>query len=236
MLCDVLIIFVKESQEIIADKLTLGLFLGVGLILGAWLPLDILLSRMVYAQDAQTVLDTYSGILFLSITLGLAWGPSGWIFMREKAEKTFESLLATPLTLQVIWLGKAAVVSAWAYGYSCICAIILLVRFNLATNGAAWTVLPSSLGWWNLIVVTPLFVFVAVALSGLVQMLLAHPRIGNYVTMAIIFLLLKAGKDLIIAVNLRAVAVYTLVAVMSCAAILIVSRWLRKERIVLSLE
>lgn len=232
---DIEIIVFKEMKEFVNERTTLVLFLALGILLGTHVPVAILESQIALLGSLQGVFDSYSGFLFLAITLAISWGPTSWVFMREKSEGTFETLLTTPLSLRVIWLGKAAAVFILSYGYSFLCALLLMLRLNLSASGVGRVILPSPLGWWNLLIVAPLFVFACIALNGWVQLLFAHPRIGHYIVLVVTFLVFRAGSRLILQNTPWVIGGYTAIALGLLAATLLAARWLNKERIVLSI-
>lgn len=230
---DIITVASKEIHEILGRKTTIIVFLVVGALLGVYYPFGFLSIQIHAPGGLQMALDTYTGFLFLGTTLALALGLTTQPFMLEKAEQTIETLLTTPLSLRAIWLGKTAAVLAISYPVALANGLALILLLNHAAGGGGF-VGPSPLAWLNLLATVPVLIFTFIALAGLAEMILMHPRIGQFLAFGIFFVVYRAGLTWSPGPGLVGV-IYCLAAMGLLTIMAIVARFLSRERIVLSI-
>ncbi|MDY7042016.1 MAG: hypothetical protein SVX38_14260 [Chloroflexota bacterium] len=230
---DIITVARKDIREILGRKITIILFLVVSAFLGVYQPFGFLRVQVHALGGLQTALDTYAGFLFLGTALALAWGLTTRPFMLEKAERTIETLLTTPLSLRAIWLGKTVAVFAISYPVALANGLALILLLNHAVGGGGF-VGPSPLGWLNLLVAAPVLIFTFIALAGLAEMILMHPRIGQFLAFGIFFVVYRAGLTWSPGPELVGV-IYCLAAVGLLFIMAFAARFLNRERIVLSI-
>jgi len=230
---DIITVARKDIREILERKITIIMFLVVGAFLGIYYPFGFLKVQIHTPDELQTALDTYAGFLFLGTALALAWGLTTRPFMLEKAERTIETLLTTPLSLRAIWLGKTAAVFAISYPVALANGLALILLLNHTVGGGSF-VGPSPLGWLNLLATAPVFIFTFIALAGLAEMILMHPRIGQFLAFGIFFVVYRAGLTWSPGPGLVGV-IYCLAAVGLLFIMAFAARFLSRERIVLSI-
>lgn len=230
---DIITVARKEIREILGRKITIILFLVVGALLGVYYPFGFLRVQIHDPGGLQMALDTYAGFLFLGTSLALAWGLTTRPFMMEKAEQTIETLLTTPLSLRAIWLGKTVSVFALSYSVALVNGLVLILLLNHAAGGGGF-VGPSPLAWLNLLATVPVLIFTFIALAGLAEMILMHPRIGQFLAFGIFFVVYRAGLTWSPGPGLVGV-IYCLAAVVLLVIMAFATRFLSRERIVLSI-
>jgi ABC-2 type transport system permease protein len=156
----------------------------------------------------------------------------------DKAKRNIESLMATPVSIKEIWLGKSLAVTLPSLGVGIAVAILSFLIMNI------WFVMPKTGTFifpeaWAIVstfVLVPLLVFGIVAIVTYIQLIVTNPRIGNFVFSGIFILLLfgiNALGGLGISVNYFAL-VYLGVIVLCAVASYILSLSLTKEKVLLS--
>lgn len=231
---DILIVARKEMLDILSHKLTVILTLGISVYVGVFAPLRFLEAQRAWLGSLQPTLDIYLSFFFLATALIVSWGLTSIPFMLEKTRRTFETLLTTPLSLGTIWLGKTLAVFVLCYPLALIYALALILYMNITTE-ANHLILPSQVGWWIMLVLAPLSVYGIIALNGLVQMILMQPRVGQFVTFGVIFIVYRTGARFLSQPGILLIGGYLLGILVLLLLIVGSLRFLTKERIVLSI-
>ena len=114
---------------------------------------------------------------------------SAYAVLPEKLKRSLESLLATPLTLRQIWLGKALAVflPSALLGISLMVLAIVLSNtlFIMSAAGHFVGLPPASLV--VCLVTMPATIFLLVCITTLLQLVLANPRMVNILFFFFIF-------------------------------------------------
>jgi len=230
---DIITVARKEIREILGRKTTIIVFLVLGAFLGVYSPFGFLSIQIHAPGGLQMALDTYTGFLFLGTSLALALGLTTRPFMLEKAERTIETLLTTPLSLRAIWLGKTTAVFAISYPVALANGLALILLLNHAA-GEGGFIGPSPLGCLNLFATAPALIFTFIALVGLTELIFMHPQFSQFLAYGIFFVVYRAGLTWSPGSGLAGV-IYFLAAMGLLTIMTIVARFLSRERIVLSI-
>jgi ABC-2 type transport system permease protein len=173
---------------------------------------------MMYSIFICTIFATYSVIL-------------------DKAKRNIESLMATPISLKQIWLGKCIAVTlpSVIIGIGVSIIAILVMDFGFMAPQIGTLIVPEALAIVTAIILVPLLIFAIVTIVIYFQLIMTNPRIANFV-FTIIFLLLFFGINALgglgIGVNF---AIIYLGFIALCAIVsLVLSRSLTKEKVLLS--
>lgn len=153
----------------------------------------------------------------------------------DKNKRTLESLLATPLSLRQVWLGKSLAVALPSVIMALVVSlvVVLVVNVRLVAPVAGSYVMPSVLSWVAGLVIVPLLVFVVVCLVTLLQLIIANPRIATFVFTGI-FLAVYMGTITEATASWNFAFIFLVIAVFFAALVLFLARFLTKERVVLS--
>ena len=114
---------------IIAGSITLAAAIGI----------SIALSRQPWleAPEARPMLELFIGLVLyflpLVILLAFIWTFANLPVTKEKVNGNIEALMATPLSPQVLWLGKSFAVFLPAYILSLVVSIVVVLVVNLST-------------------------------------------------------------------------------------------------------
>ncbi|HVP95490.1 MAG TPA: hypothetical protein VMS89_10025 [Methanoregulaceae archaeon] len=153
---------------------------------------------VIVATPGVTFSQVYSLLVSLSLMTGLLIGYllSGQTFLREKQEGTIETLLAGPLPLRQIWLGKVIGVLVPAYILT-LFSSVLMIGLASAMSGQ-WTLPPAQI-ILHMIVVVPAFIASGVGLLGFVQLLLGmrENQIINIVVIFGLIFIISFSRELI---------------------------------------
>jgi hypothetical protein len=96
--------------------------------------------------DPQFKIDTYLAFFFLVTEIVFSWGLSTIQILDHMRQRCMETMLASPLSLPSILLGKSLAIFILSYVPSLLCAIIVYLQIN-APLGLVNLVFPSSIGW-----------------------------------------------------------------------------------------
>lgn len=155
----------------------------------------------------------------------------------DKSKRSLESLMAAPVSLRQIWIGKAlgvtlpSVVIALA-GF--VVAFLVLTVWKVVPVAGS-VIYPDVLPLISAIILVPLLIFSMVVLVIYVQLVIANPRIANFVFtgfFVIIFFsstLLSGQSD-----KINFSLIYSGIIIICAGITLILSRSLTRERVLLS--
>jgi len=228
-----LLIATKDIAELLKEQRMLLMFIVTAFILLS-LPYDMVenIGRshpflLVQALDMFMIYFSLMGILFISYAAVYR------VFYREKNSGTLSALMAAPVTIRQIWLGKSLAVAVTAYLFSLLLAAAFVFLVNHTTG---LSVYPSPGAVLLLLFVNPLLAFLLVALLGILYLLIKDEmkaRIGFFILIFGGFYLLKAVR----LPQAGQVAPYLLLLLFVLfLANVILLRLLSNERVVLSMD
>ena len=155
----------------------------------------------------------------------------------EKSRRNLESLLATPVSLSKIWMGKTLAVTLpsiiIALGVTILGYIAINIFQVMPRTGSF--IVPDVLPVVTAIVIVPLLLFAVVSLVIYLQLVISNPRIANLAFTAI-FLLLYFGANIFsqMGVAIDFGYIYLGIAAVCGGFSFFLSRSLTKEKVVLS--
>jgi len=156
----------------------------------------------------------------------------------DKAKRNLESLMATPVNITQIWLGKSLAVTLPSLGVGITVAILsyLVMTIGFVMPKAGSFIFPDGLSIVSTFIIVPILVFAIVTIVTYIQLVVTNPRIGNFVFSGIFILLLfgiNALGGLGISVSYFAL-VYVGVIILCAVIDYFLSRSLTKEKVLLS--
>jgi ABC-2 type transport system permease protein len=224
-----LVVARKEIKNIIRNK---GLLIGgmwIGVMFGV---LNVLLSGQVFSLNSTV----FSVTLLVGVFVGSMF--SAHVFLREKREKTIETMLCTPLSLKSIWFGKVLGATIPAYLFSLLCGTLVITISNVMMCSL---LLPSLAVLTQGIGVVPVFIASAISLIGFCQFLLGmrENKIISYLIILVLFPFMYPSicsglihGNMSVVVSWREVLVCLIVSVLLLSLTTYLSRYLSKEKIV----
>jgi ABC-2 type transport system permease protein len=142
--------------------------------------------------------QVYTLLVSLSLMTGLLIGYllSGQTFLREKQEGTIETLLAGPLPIRQIWLGKVLGVLVPSYILTVFSSVLMIA---IASAMSGQTAMPPGPIILHMIIVVPAFIASGVGLLGFVQLLLGmrENQIINIVVIFGLIFLISFSRELL---------------------------------------
>lgn len=187
--------------------------------------------RPVIQQILNKVFETLPWVLSMVICSVF----SAYSVAIDKVKRTLESLLATPLSLRQIWLGKSLAVALPGVAVGLLISLLALLAMNLmaVVPAIGSFVMPGALSLLTGLIIVPLMAFLVVSLVGFIQLIVTDPRIANFVfIVAFLTVYISTFTNLLPSGNLT--VAYLIATVFLAVLTLFLSRFLTKERVVLS--
>jgi ABC-2 type transport system permease protein len=182
----------------------------------------------------DTLVFTYG----LMIGLLIGYILSGQTFLREKQEGTIETLLAGPLPIKEIWLGKVIGVLIPAYLLTLASTVLMII---IAGSIQGEVLLPSGPILLHIVTVVPAFIACGVGVLGFIQLLLGM-RENQIINIGVIFgliFLISFSRELLgpgFAISWAGEGVTLIITIALLLAVNAMTRFLDKERIVRTLS
>jgi ABC-2 type transport system permease protein len=187
---------------------------------------------------SQAFLDSLAYVLPMMFSIFVCSVFANYAVIVDKAKRNIESLMATPISIKQIWLGKSLAVTLPSIGVGVSVAIVSYLVM------AIWFVMPQTgsfvfPGIWAIVstlVIVPVLLFMIVTIVTYIQLVITNPRIGNFVFSGIFFLLLFGINALGgLGISLSYLALVYVGVIVLCALISwILSFFLTKEKVLLS--
>lgn len=215
------IVFFKEVRELRKSRSTILTGVAFVLFFGVMYSLQVFFDSEVGLEQSLS-----SVLFFLSSLLGvfLGYTMASQVFLREKMDAVIETLLASPVRLGEIWLGKTAAVTVFASVLAVAAAVLMSLVVSIRAGSPTVVSPPVA---FHVVVGVPLLTAVLVGLLGFAQLLLGmkenriiglalfipifaglyglgYTSAGTFVVSWREVLLLSAGAVLVLVVLLRA--------------------------------
>jgi ABC-2 type transport system permease protein len=156
----------------------------------------------------------------------------------DKAKRNIESLMATPVSIKQIWMGKSLAVTlpsiGIGIGMAIISYLVLDIGFVMPKTGSF--ISPGIVPIVSALIIIPLLLFTIVAIVTYIQLTITNPRIGNFVFSGVFIILLIVGESLLgMGLSTNFLALIYLIMILVCTGIVyLLSFSLTKERVLLS--
>jgi len=156
----------------------------------------------------------------------------------DKAKRNMESLLATPISVRQLWIGKSLAVClpSVVIGLGVSILAYLVMNFGFVVPKVGGFIFPSALSIISAIVIAPILVFSVVMVVTCIQLIIANPRIASLVFTGI-FILLVFGVNILggLGISIDFFPIVYMGVILICAMIsYILSQFLTKEKVLLS--
>ena len=148
-----------------------------------------------YSRD---FLSTVAYIVPLMYTIIICNVFSNYTVVLDKARRNIESLMATPVSIRQVWIGKSlsVVLPSVILGLGMSIIVFLGFEFVLVMPNAHGFVAPAGLAIVTALVIVPVLIFGIVMVVTNLQLVISNPRIANLVFTGI-FILLIVGFNLV---------------------------------------
>lgn len=187
---------------------------------------------------SQAYLSTLAYILPLMFSNFICSIFANYAVIVDKAKRNIESLMATPVSVKQIWMGKSLAVTlpsiGIGIGMAIISYLVLDIGFVMPKTGSF--ILPSIISILSAVIIVPILLFVIVAIVTYIQLTITNPRVGNFVFSGVFIILLIGGEALLgLGLSTNYLALIYLIMILVCAGIVyLLSFSLTKERVLLS--
>lgn len=214
--------------------------LACGIFMVAFLAMSLIL------QSKQTLSTTFLGgtqnlavsfvvyaQLFTMFVIG--WIAINYAFYDERAEKTLEPLLCTPLTITIVWLGKVIAVWLVAFLYSIVAIIILTIILRLFLSLTVSLSVPILL---RIFIVSPLLVSTVLGLIGFLLFTTKNILLAKFIVMFLGILLMnfliifRETLSKLLAAPWKLIGLSLLISLGLMVIIAYSTRFLRKEKVI----
>ncbi len=191
------------------------------------------------AQVLETAVQAGLNAMLCALPLTIASlvaGPfSTFSMILEKAKRTFESLLSTPVSLREVWLGKslAVFIPAIVISFSVTLVVWLVMEMVLVVPALGHFVFPDALSLLTWLVIVPALTFFLISLVSLFQLIVANPRIPILVFSAV-FLGIYFSTGTTFMVDFSLSLVYAAATLVLAAATAVSLKFLSKDRVILT--
>lgn len=188
-------------------------------------------------QASQSFMNSIASTLPMMFSIWICTIFATYSVVVEKAKRNLESLMVTPISLKQVWVGKSLAVALPSViiglGISIIFFIILNYVQVMPQTGQF--IFPGVIQIVTAIILVPVLVFVIVLLVLYLQLTISNPRFANFIFLGIFFLLFFGINAFAgIGISLDYSLVYLGVIVICGGVSYLLSRFLTKERVVLS--
>ena len=114
------------------------------------------------------------------------------IVVLEKTRKTLESLMATPVTIREIWLGKSIAVAASGTAVGLVVSVFayLVIALGEVAPKVHQFIAPPPLAIVSGLIVVPLLVFAVISLVTHLQLIISNARVSNFIFVAVFLVVL----------------------------------------------
>jgi ABC-type Na+ efflux pump permease subunit len=184
---------------------------------------------------SQLFVDSYLYTLPFILSIFVCSIASGYSIVVDKAKRTLEPLMATPLNIHQIWIGKSLATALVGIVTGTLVSLVALILISLTViKPGAGIVYPGVLPLISAFVVSPLLVLAVVFFISFLQLTIAKPVIASLgfsaIFIGIYFPTIIAQRSASWGFPL----IYLLMATLLVAVSLVLSRSLTKERVALS--
>lgn len=228
------LLIIKDIKQLLSEGRMLVMLALTGLIMLS-LPFDAFESAMFYkSQTLQIVLDYFLTYYSFVIVLFISYAAIYRVFYREKNNATLSALLATPVNIRSIWLGKSLAVFLCAYAISILFSLAFIILANYYAYAPVTLPSLNSVGLFFTLI--PVNAFLMVAILGLLYLIIKDEmkvRVGFFIMIFGTFYLVKRNGIL---GDVTPLAFQSALFVIMGLILAVLLKFLKNERVVLSMD
>jgi len=193
--------------------------------------------RSILIQQSQEILNSMAAALPMMFSIWLCTIFATYAVVVEKAKRNLESLMAAPVSVNQIWIGKSLAVVLPSLAVGLIVAIVVYVAVNLVLiiPHTGRFIVPGPVALVTAFIIVPLLIFAVVSLVLYLQLVISNPRVANFAFIGIFFLLFFGVNALTqLGMGIDFSYIYGGVVVVCGIAAYFLSRSLTREKVLLS--
>lgn len=241
----VLIIAKKDIVETFRNKL-LYFYIALSFVLGFVYvssfsdSIASLLEQNLALEEVRHGIQSIVDYLFVIIPLALAMLTSvtffGYSISMEKSKRSMESLLATPISIKQVWLGKSLAVALPSMVIALIISFLVLIWINAAkvNQVAGCYIFPSALSLVTGVLIEPLLVLLIILIVSFIQLITVNQMTGRLALVGIFMLIFFSTTVFDFGTTKDFALIYVIAAMLLFGLTRSVKRFLTEERVVLS--
>lgn len=186
-------------------------------------------------EAAQSTMNGIFYSLPLIVIMLICSVLASYAVVLDKTKRSIESLLATPLSLRQVWLAKSLAVTLPSSIIGLAVSIIMVVVINIIVfRPQVGIIIPAPLALVTGIIIIPVVTFFVVSIVTCLQLIITNPRLASLIFSVLFLLVFFSTSVSQIGLNLDFRIIYLIVIAVLFVANYYLSRFLTKERIVLS--
>jgi len=239
----ILIIARKDISEAFRSRSTYVIILVMIILTFSYISgYESYVKTLISQQDIDTYsrgfLNNLTYVLPMMFSIFICSVFSNYAVIVDKAKRNIESLMATPVSIKQIWLGKSLAVTMPSlmigYAVAILSYLVMAIWFVMPKTNSF--IFPSVLAIISDLVIVPMLVFVIVCIVTYIQLIITNPRIASFVFSGI-YLLLLFGVNVLggfgISRNYLAL-IYLAMTILCAITNYFLSFHLTKEKVLLS--
>lgn len=192
-------------------------------------------TTLVIKEAAQSTMNGIFYSLPLIVIMLICSVLASYAVVLDKTKRSIESLLATPLSLHQVWLAKSLAVTLPSSIIGLAVSVIMVIVINIVVFiPNVGLIIPGALSLVTSIILIPVVTFFVVSIVTCLQLIITNPRLASLIFTILFLLVFFSTSVSQIGLRLNFSVIYIIVIVVLAAVNLYLSRFLTKERIVLS--
>ena len=193
--------------------------------------------RQVIIEQSRLFLTSLAYVLPMMYSIFVCTIFASYSVVLDKAKRNLESLMATPVSIKQVWLGKSLAVTlpSIMVGISISVLSYIVINYVAVISHTGAFIFPDPLAVVAAFIIVPLLIFAIVSIVTCVQLIISNPRIANLV-FTVIFLALLFGANVLagFGIDINFAVIYAGVVIICAAVSWLLSRSLTKEKVILS--
>ena len=192
-------------------------------------------STAVLTEAAQATVNGIFYSLPMIVMMLICSVLASYAVVLDKTKRIIESLLATPLSLREVWIAKTLAITIPSAVIGVVISIVMVIVIEIiAFVPSVGFIIPSPLSLVTGIIIVPIVTFFVVGIVTCLQLIMTNPRLASLVFSVLFLAVFFSTTISQTALKLDFSLIYLIVILVLLGINVYMSRFLTKERIVLS--
>ena len=192
-------------------------------------------STAVLTEAAQATVNGIFYSLPMIVMMLICSVLASYAVVLDKTKRIIESLLATPLSLREVWVAKTLAITIPSAVIGVVISIVMVIVIEIiAFVPSVGFIIPSPLSLVTGIIIVPIVTFFVVGIVTCLQLIMTNPRLASLVFSVLFLAVFFSTTISQTALKLDFSLIYLIVILVLLGINVYMSRFLTKERIVLS--
>jgi ABC-2 type transport system permease protein len=240
-----LVLLRKDLKEILKSKVTytyliIPVFLSFPSVESAKSVIDAMVAQGASQAEMLASAQAITNVVFYTVPLIIIMLVcsvlASYAVILDKSKRSIESLMATPLSLRQVWIAKDLAVTIPGSIIGVVMSILVIIVINAVAYIPAMGVIvvPDILSLITGIILVPLLTFFVVGIVTCLQLILSNPRLASFIFSILFLVAFLPTVFTQYGLQLNYTVIYLIVILVFLCVNYFLSRFLTKERIVLS--